>query len=48
MWRGAFFFLAPRIGLGTPVERSSCGVGWEELEVASFRLELKEDMNSID
>lgn len=49
MWRGAFFFLGPRTGLGTLAERSSCACAEEEeVEAGSLRRELKEDMNSID
>ena len=50
VWRGAFFFFGPRVGLGTPAERSSCGVECElnEDRVGSLRRELNEDMNSID
>jgi hypothetical protein len=49
VWRGVFFFFGPRVGLGTPPDRSSCGVCREEVGgLGSFRRALKEDMNSID
>jgi hypothetical protein len=46
VWRGAFFFLDPRVGLGTPANRSSCDAGCEG--AGSFRRELKDEINSID
>lgn len=48
MWRGAFCFGVLR-GLGTPDASFEGVVVLEaEAEVGSLRLELKEDMNSID
>lgn len=49
MWRGAFFLGVLRLVLGTP-DASFDGVAVRdvEAEAGSLRLELKEDINSMD
>jgi hypothetical protein len=49
VWRGAFFLGVLRLLLGTP-DASLDGVAVREFEAeaGSLRLELKEDINSID
>ena len=49
VWRGAFFFGALRVDLGTPEDSFACEVDCDfEFEDGSCRRELNEEMNSID